>query len=353
MKIRELRIENIKGIKNLALDAIGDVAVIAGPNGCGKSCIFDALRIFKTSYGTYTSQEANQLYNEMGIKIQATHGHRTIFRDPTKYISVACKIELSNKEIENINEVLEDTIKLDVFTSLRPKASAEEMLSLTLPENLRQRFDTDVKEKIEGIRSTLKNEYQYGKVEIAPNGIPTTEENPVLTFIFSHYLPSEIGTIIHVSANRSFNKNDTSSVTLSKFNNDQKNKLTTLYDTNSLINKFHNDLASNYITSLIKKDLAIPETDEKYLDKSIKELFEKFIPNKKYIGPSIDGSGSLRFQVETSDGHKHDVNELSSGEKEVLMGYVQIFGSSPKESILMFDEPELHLNPRLVKSLPG
>ena len=119
-----------------------------------------------------------------------------------------------------------------------------------------------------------------------------------------------------------------------------------------MLNRFHNDLASNYLYSLIKKDLKTEAAEEDYLTKSIHELFEKFIPNKKYIGPQLDQDGNLRFAVKTRDGYEHDINELSSGEKEILMGYVQIYGKSPKNSILMLDEPELHLNPRLIKGLP-
>lgn len=74
MKIRSLSIKNIKGIKSIHLTDIGDMAIIAGPNGCGKSCIFDALKILKTSYGTYANQETNQLFNELGIKQNEKEG---------------------------------------------------------------------------------------------------------------------------------------------------------------------------------------------------------------------------------------------------------------------------------------
>jgi len=43
---------------------------------------------------------------------------------------------------------------------------------------------------------------------------------------------------------------------------------------------------------------------------------------------------------------------LSSGEKEILYGYLRIRSSAPKDSIILLDEPELHLNPRLIRGLP-
>jgi hypothetical protein len=58
------------------------------------------------------------------------------------------------------------------------------------------------------------------------------------------------------------------------------------------------------------------------------------------------------FPVKTGDGATHDLNELSAGEKEVLYGYLRLRNSAPKFSVILLDEPELHLNPRLIKGLP-
>ena len=51
------------------------------------------------------------------------------------------------------------------------------------------------------------------------------------------------------------------------------------------------------------------------------------------------------------DGSTHDLEDLSSGEKEVLYGYMRLRSSAPKHSVVLVDEPELHLNPRLVRGL--
>jgi AAA domain, putative AbiEii toxin, Type IV TA system len=55
--------------------------------------------------------------------------------------------------------------------------------------------------------------------------------------------------------------------------------------------------------------------------------------------------------VKLPNGSQHDIDELSSGEKEVLYGYLRLHNEAPKHSILLIDEPELHLNPRLVSGL--
>ena len=75
-------------------------------------------------------------------------------------------------------------------------------------------------------------------------------------------------------------------------------------------------------------------------------------PDKKFLGPQPTPEGSLKFPVETQSGSRHDLDELSAGEKEILYGYLRIRNSAPRYSIILLDEPELHLNPRLIRGLP-
>jgi predicted ATP-dependent endonuclease of OLD family len=53
--------------------------------------------------------------------------------------------------------------------------------------------------------------------------------------------------------------------------------------------------------------------------------------------------------VRLSTGEVHDIDELSSGEKEILYGYLKLKNSTPGRSVILLDEPELHLNPSLLQ----
>ena len=61
MKISQLTVENIRGINLAVLDNLGDVVAIAGSNGCGKSCLLDCVRLFKSQYGSYNQNESSSL----------------------------------------------------------------------------------------------------------------------------------------------------------------------------------------------------------------------------------------------------------------------------------------------------
>ena len=85
----------------------------------------------------------------------------------------------------------------------------------------------------------------------------------------------------------------------------------------------------------------------------MEELFGIFLPGKTFNGPRPGRKGELTFPVKLSSGGEHDIDDLSSGEKELVYGYLRLRNVAPSNSIILLDEPELHLNPRLVLGLPN
>ena len=69
MKIETLKISNVRGIKEVTLDSLGSMVIIAGQNGSGKSCIFDAIRLLKSVYGGYQANEWQQWMGEFQISL--------------------------------------------------------------------------------------------------------------------------------------------------------------------------------------------------------------------------------------------------------------------------------------------
>ena len=67
MRIIHLEIENFRAIDQIVMSDLEDMVVIAGANGCGKSCIFDAIRLFKSTYGGYQPNEWQSWFNEFQI----------------------------------------------------------------------------------------------------------------------------------------------------------------------------------------------------------------------------------------------------------------------------------------------
>jgi AAA domain, putative AbiEii toxin, Type IV TA system len=105
-----------------------------------------------------------------------------------------------------------------------------------------------------------------------------------------------------------------------------------------------------YVLGIIAEQSGAPTLPD--LNTTLAELFHTFFPGKEYRGPVPQPDGSLTFPVYLESGGQHDIDELSSGEKELLYGYLRLRNSAPRSSVILLDEPELHLNPRLLQGLP-
>ena len=83
MKIEELEIENFRAIEKVSIDTRSTMIVIAGPNGCGKSCVLDGIRFIKSAYGGYGPNEWDQWLGEFQInRAQDPWEMRKILRSP-------------------------------------------------------------------------------------------------------------------------------------------------------------------------------------------------------------------------------------------------------------------------------
>jgi len=74
----------------------------------------------------------------------------------------------------------------------------------------------------------------------------------------------------------------------------------------------------------------------------LKQIFEHFFGPKKLIGYT-EYEDEMQVQVETPWG-RHDIDQMSSGEKELFSIFVNLFRIRSLPSVILYDEPERHLN---------
>lgn len=75
---------------------------------------------------------------------------------------------------------------------------------------------------------------------------------------------------------------------------------------------------------------------------------QEVLPHLRFVG--VEGSGTFRTILFDSAGLKIPFSKLSGGEREIafLIGQIDRFGL--RQGLLMIDEPELHLNPDLLRT---
>jgi len=358
MKIKSLTIRNFRGISNLETGLLGDTIIVAGQNGSGKSCIFDAIRLLKSVYGGYQQNEWQHFFAEFQIQLHGgSKNLKGLFNDSSKPVDISVEFQIRDREKSYLNQNAAALLEETIWQTLLPEAFQYGGYNKALFSNQFRERQPEVTARVASelpkFLAELGSEVLVGRVIIAPNGQIVTTPSLVLQVIFSNYRPREIGVIDFHGAQRHYGRENVQGINLNLDQTNQTRSQSSLYNYNAKYNNVKSEMAGNYIAELLAEAAGpgLP-ADETSLSGAMIELFSAFFPDKEFLGPKPTPDGSISFPVRISNGAVHDLDELSSGEKEILYGYLRIRSSAPKDSIILLDEPELHLNPRLIRGLP-
>jgi predicted ATPase len=358
LKIDRLVVSNFRGISLVEADQLGDTIIIAGQNGSGKSCIFDAIRLLKSTYGGYQQNEWQQFFGEFAIQL---HGGAVnlagLFNDRARPVKIAADFRLRDTEKAFISANAAALLEEAIWQTLLPEAfqwgGYQKALFANQFRERQPEVSRRVKDELGGLQQELGAIHITGDIEIETSGNVQIKASRLLSVIFTNYKPRQIGVIDFHGAQRHYGRENVQGINLSLEQSNQTQGQHTLYNYNNKYNNVKSEMAGNFIKELLaEKALPSSGVAAEGLSNTLKELFESFFPDKKFKGPQPTEQGGLTFPVITATGTEHDLDELSSGEKEILYGYLRIRSSAPRDSIILLDEPELHLNPRLIRGLP-
>ena len=357
MRITDLRVTNFKAIDDVILTDIGDVIVIAGPNGSGKSTIFDALKLWKTVVGSYQKDELQHWLTEQGFS-QNSADLLAAHQRPGEPIAISATVVFSEDERIFIRDNA-DVILAFYFFRQRSQGQVMgpplfTMQNLELNEEF-LRNKSAIMESVEASKTHLvwlsAGQKLSATVTVTTDGKIELDAPEALKFILSIFIPQGIGVFDYYGSHRLYGRDSSGSVNLDfKANRAMASQTNALYNQASKFSGIKNELASDFVTGLISSAAKGDEHKSSELQESISELFQIFLPGKSFAGvePSIDGTLIMNVVTPTS---AHDIADLSSGEKELIYGYLRIRSRESKDSVILIDEPELHLNPRLTNGL--
>ena len=144
--------------------------------------------------------------------------------------------------------------------------------------------------------------------------------------------------IIYVPTEINFQKMNVASTTLV-----QEYKFINIVNTN-LIKDIPSYIATKMISAMLKnKNEKVGDVQKKVFNE-INEIFENLSIDVKVEDISQDGRNITLFT--NSLGDEFDINELSSGEKQLFLRTLAIKMLNPENSIILIDEPELSLHPK-------
>jgi len=342
-------VSNLRAVERFEVDDLSSFVVIAGQNGSGKSCIFDAVRLLKSLYGGYSANEYHQWFGEFAINLQDRKALRRMFRDPSKPLEVRAELEIAETELSyikaNIEELAFPVAWQRVTGQPTDHWSFSRVSVATQIEAIKPQLDNVIATIVEAVRNA--GPLQELAVQISPTGELTLQPSMLAQLAFQTYAPQDIGTIEYHSASRAYTRQDVGGINLDSRAFEDQRRQSGLYNWQAKYQNVKTELASSYIRDLIARESGSGASGEN-INETLSELFRTFFPDKRYEGVRPLEGGSLEFPVHVPGGGIHDIDDLSSGEKEILYGYLRLRNATPRGSIILLDEPELHLNPGLL-----
>jgi ABC-type iron transport system FetAB ATPase subunit len=356
MKINSVLVENFRALTSITLPNLSDGVVLAGPNGCGKSRVLDSLRLLKSAYGSYQQNESDQWFSEFQIDLRSGRSHLLpLFQDKSKPIRISASFSLRKEEQIFLKENGESLLTRYIWSQSQGQANVmmpprDFDTSPTYRTN-REFARREASSQLSAFISCVEKNEIIGTVVINPKGYIESQKNLLLELVFSVYDPQHLGVIDYHGPNRNYGRERINNVNLTIDASEDRQRQSALYNYNNKYNNLKTELASEYVRHLLERERNPSAARDDSLTQTLKELFAAFFPGKQFQGPQPTADGRLLFPVRLANGSEHDIDDLSSGEKEVLYGYLRLHNSAPRNSIIMIDEPELHLNPRLLRGL--
>ncbi|SFD57726.1 AAA family ATPase [Klenkia taihuensis] len=352
MRFNSISISNLRAIERFEVDDLKDFIVIAGQNGSGKSSVFDGLRLLKSVYGGYQADEYMQWFGEFAINLQDKSALRRLFRDSSREIKIAAEVSFTEAErafvLDNLDN-LTDPIAWQMVTGQRSDHWSFSRMAIALQL---QQYEEQVKAASaslkEAVRSQFTSRDQSLSLTILPSGEMYLNNSKPVEVAFQSYQPDHLGVIEYHSASRAYTRQDVGGIDLNVRNFQDQRRQQALYNWQAKYQNVKTELASSYLRQLISRQAGTGGSEDD-LNATLAELFKTFFPDKSYGGVRPLENGGLEFPVKVGESAQHDIDDLSSGEKEILYGYLRLRNSTPANSVILLDEPELHLNPSLMQ----
>ncbi|MFM2344119.1 MAG: hypothetical protein RLZZ210_729 [Pseudomonadota bacterium] len=323
LKIKSIHIQNFKGIEDLEMnftyqgnDNILDNIVFYGINGVGKSTILEAIYLFLLSNSLYQKEiNKNEIYNKTN--------KRTNNKEKSE-------VKVQPDLVSNIEKILEGYIFLSEDWIFNKKEQ------FTIKVN----YLFDDKEFSGTLEYIKKNKNHNVKIKLDAININTQD----FIYLSSYRLlnPTAIEKAGDWEAIRDLEDESLSYRYRNRFFHMER-----MNNISSLSLQFDNNYKTTkqYLINLITDKLVggITKENQDILNK-IHEAFKIFFPNKKLLEKLPKQADYYKLAIQNEDKSIVDIDQLSSGEREVIAFFTYLCSKAINSSIIIIDEPELHLH---------
>jgi predicted ATPase len=351
MKIRKLKIENLRGLSHVECEFDQPTNIIVGPNAVGKTTILEAVRLTKALLMPRYFQEGPQVLVSLGAvsphpQLSGYIDFGALARDISEPIKVSMNIEINRIEIDYLKSVGEQ-IALELLKGQLARNDEQSQLALTQylsSEEGKSRLASstlEVGKKFEALQAPYNLPIQL-TIEGTKGQIGGADPfNHTLIMILERRYPPHQALFSYFPADRAF---PTGEVNIQIGSGEASNQI-----------QSHIGQAPNKYQRLkqtIVNNLLISGLDQSKVQEDFQQVLEKLLPGKELAGLSVTPVGTLKVAIrEVATGNMFDIDSMSSGEKGLILTFMLLRRTLAGGGIALLDEPELHLNPAVCKNI--
>jgi hypothetical protein len=222
MKFHSLKIANLRAIRRFEINDLGSFVAIAGQNGSGKSCVFDAIRLLKSIYGGYSANEYHQWFGEFQINLQDPSSLRKLFRNVDEPIQIEASVSFSHEEKEYLSQHVESVVQPIAWQEVTGQPVDHWTFSqAAVVTQLRQHqpeLAAAMSRLAEEVRSAVVDPLHILALEITPSGEMRFANSKLVEAAFQADAPDNLGVIEYHSASRSYSRQPVGGIDLNARN---------------------------------------------------------------------------------------------------------------------------------------
>ncbi len=348
MYIANLVIKNFRALDDIQTDLSPRINVVVGPNGVGKTTLLQALRLVKAMLAARTQHEAQQTLIALGA-VSPHFPQRVYFdaiaRDPAKPIEIRSTYSLTTDEIQ----ILENARSSIIANIVQARMGQSFVNPTVMIQFLASKEGIAAYQKVETELKATFVHLQTHKIIVLgmalhPNSGRTDVVDALGAALIAHLdqmLPPKLSKFSYFPADRALPFGETN-VQLGAADTVQQ-----LESHNSQPQIKYNRLKNVIFNAMITND-----QERVALFSDFETIFSGILKGRKIHSVGTNDRGFLSVMIEEIDTKRMiEIDNLSSGEKNLILTFLLISRSVAKGGIALFDEPELHLNSIVCKEI--
>jgi predicted ATPase len=351
MNLDTLAIRNFRGLDNITIRFDKSANVIVGPNAVGKTTVLEALRLVKGTLAPRTFDETQHVFVTLGA-ISPHNPQRlnyaVLARDPTRSLNITAKFSLGPNEVARLDTMVPELATAMVRASLGPGAAANgplvlvQYLSSIAGIQALTKAQADVTTQLSNLRNTSRITLDLTIDPLAGIIKGANQIDQLVFSAFEEQLPPHQSLFSYFPADRAMPSGE---VAIQVGGADIVQQL-----------QSHNaqpQLKYNRLKPTIINNLLFDSTTREKLQQDFHKIFSRVLKDRALAGTNVTNQfGLISIKIkEMADGRTFDIDQMSSGEKGLILTFLLISNSVVDNGIILLDEPELHLNPAVCKLL--